>query len=65
LNDVTASRTTASTGLQADNDCHSSLNDITNPQAFSALTATMTATMTQVHKKTTAITRAIQNKLDE
>jgi hypothetical protein len=40
--------TTASTGLQADNDCHSSLNDITAPQAFPATTATMTATMIQV-----------------
>ena len=40
--------TTASTGLQADNDCHSSLNDVTAPQAFPATTATMTATMIQV-----------------
>jgi hypothetical protein len=65
LNDVTASTTTAFTGLQADNDDHSTLNDVTNPQAFSALTATTTATMTQVLAKTTAITKVIQNKLDE
>ena len=55
--------TTTSTGLQADNDHHSSLNDVTAPQAFPAMTATMTATMTQVLAKTTAIMKAIQNKL--
>jgi hypothetical protein len=65
LNDVTASTTATSTGLQADNDRHSTLNDITNPQAFSALTATTTATMIQVPAKTTAIMKAIQNTLDE
>ncbi len=47
---------TASTGLQADNDRHSSLNDVTAPQAYSAMTATMIATMTQVPTITTAIT---------
>jgi hypothetical protein len=41
------------------------LNDVTAPQAFSATTATMTATMTQVLTKTTAIMKAIQNKLVE
>jgi hypothetical protein len=50
--------TTASPGLQADNDCHSSLNDVTAPQAFPATTATMTVTMTQVPTMTTAITKA-------
>ncbi len=50
--------TTTSTGLQADNDRHSSLNDITAPQAFPATTATMTATMTQVPAMTTAIKKA-------
>jgi hypothetical protein len=50
--------TTTSTGLQADNDHHSSLNDVTAPQAFPAMTATMTATMTQVPTMTTAITKA-------
>jgi hypothetical protein len=53
--------TTTSTGLQADNDCHSSLNDITAPQAFPATTATMTATMTQVPAMTTAITKKQSN----
>jgi hypothetical protein len=42
--------TTASTGLQADNDCHSSLNDVTAPQVFSTTNATMAIT--------TAITKA-------
>jgi hypothetical protein len=41
--------TTASAGIQADNDPHSSLNDVTSPQALSVTTATTTATMTQVH----------------
>ncbi len=49
LNDITTSTTKAPTGLQADNDRHSILNDVTSPQALSAATATMTATMTQVH----------------
>jgi hypothetical protein len=40
--------TTAPTGIQADDDCHSSLNDVTSPQDLSATTATTTATMTQV-----------------
>jgi hypothetical protein len=57
--------TTASTGMKADNDRYSSLNDVTAPQAFFATTATMTATMTQVLAKTNAITEAIQNKLVE
>jgi hypothetical protein len=61
LNDITTPTTKASTGLQADNDCHFTLNDVTNPQTFSALTATTN----QVLAKTTAITKAIQNKLDE
>jgi hypothetical protein len=52
--------TTASTGLQADSDHHSSLNDVTAPQAFSAMTATMTATMTKVSALTTAITKVPQ-----
>ncbi len=56
--------TTASTRLQADNDCHSSLNDVTAPQAFSTMTAIETATMTQVPAITSAITKAIHNKLD-
>ncbi len=55
--------TTASTGLQADDDRLSSLNDVTAPQAFSTKTAIMTATMTQVLAIATAITKAIQNKL--
>jgi hypothetical protein len=50
--------TTASTGLQADNDHHSSLNDIIAPQAFSTTTATMTATMTKLLAITTASTKA-------
>jgi hypothetical protein len=50
--------TTTSTGLQADNDRHSSLNDITAHQVFPARTATMTATMTQVPAMTTAISKA-------
>jgi hypothetical protein len=41
--------TTAPTGIQADIDHHSSLNDVTSPQALSATTATTPATMTQVH----------------
>jgi hypothetical protein len=49
--------TTISTGLQASNNCHSSLNDVTAPQAFPTTTATMTATMTQVPAITTAITK--------
>jgi hypothetical protein len=58
LNDITTPTTKASTGLPADNDCHSNLNDFTSPQAFFALTATSTATMTQVPAITTAITKA-------
>jgi hypothetical protein len=50
--------TTSSTGLQASNNHHSSLNDVTAPQVFSATTATMTTTMTQVPTITTAITKA-------
>jgi hypothetical protein len=59
--------TTAPTGIQADDDCHSSLNDVTSPQALSPTTATMTAivtqvhaiaTMTQVHAIATATTKA-------
>ncbi len=38
--------------------CQSILNDVTSPQAFSALTATSIATMTQVSTITTAITKA-------
>ncbi len=57
--------TTTSTGLQAYNDHPSSLNDITAPQAFSAMTAITTATMTQVHAITTAITKATLLKLDK
>jgi hypothetical protein len=53
-------RTTASTGIQADNDRHSSLNDVTSPQAFSTMTTTMTATMTKVPAMTTAITEVPQ-----
>jgi hypothetical protein len=64
----------SSTGIQADNDCHSSLNDVTSPQALSATTATTTgtmtqvhaiATMTQVHAIATATTKAKLLKLDE
>jgi hypothetical protein len=50
--------TTTSTGLQADNDCNSSLNDVTAPQAFPATTVTTIVTMTQVPTMTTAITKA-------
>jgi hypothetical protein len=56
--------TTASTGLQAYNDHHSSLNDVTAPQAYSTMTATTTLPMTEVPAITTAITKVIQNKLD-
>jgi hypothetical protein len=52
--------TTASTRLQADNNCHFSLNDVIAPQAFSATTATMTVRMTKVPTITTAITKAPQ-----
>jgi hypothetical protein len=51
---------TASTGLQADKDHHSSLNGITAPQAFFATTSTMTVTMTKVPAIATAITKAPQ-----
>jgi hypothetical protein len=64
LNDVTTPTTKASTGLQADNHHHSILNDVTSPQAFSALTATLTATTTQVPAITTAITK-VTIKLDK
>jgi hypothetical protein len=40
------------------------LNDVTAPQAFPAMTATTTATMTQVPAMTTAITKG-SNKLVE
>jgi hypothetical protein len=50
--------TTTSTGLQASNNRHSSLNEVTAPQAFSAMTTTMTVTMTKVPAITTAITKA-------
>jgi hypothetical protein len=43
--------TTISPGLQAYNNHHSSLNDLTAPQAFFVTTAITTATMTQVHQK--------------
>jgi hypothetical protein len=56
--------TTASTRLQADNDRHSSLNNVTAPQAFPATTATMTATMIKVPEITSAITKAKLLKLD-
>ncbi len=56
--------TTASTGLQAYNDHHSSLNDVTAPQAYSATTATTNATMIQVPEITTAVTKAKPLKLD-
>jgi hypothetical protein len=55
---------TTSTGLQASNRHHPSLNDVTCPQAFYALTAITTATMTQVPAITTAITKATL-KLDK
>jgi hypothetical protein len=57
--------TTTTTGLQAYDAHHSSLNDITAPQAFSATTAITTAMMTQVPAITAAIAKAIQNKLDQ
>jgi hypothetical protein len=41
------------------------LNDVTAPQAFSAMTATMTATITKVPAITTAITKAKLLKLDK
>jgi hypothetical protein len=51
-------KTATSTGLQASNNCHSSLNEVTAPQAFFAMAATRTATMTKVPAMTTAITKA-------
>jgi hypothetical protein len=66
--------TTASAGIQADSNHHSSLNAITSSQALSATTATTTATttqvhtivtMTQVHAIATATTKAKLLKLDE
>jgi hypothetical protein len=57
--------TTTSTGLQAYNDHHSSLNDVTAPQAFSTTAAIMTSTMTQVPAITTSITKATLLKLDK
>jgi hypothetical protein len=57
--------TTTTTGLQAYDDHHFSLNDVTAPQAFSATTATMTAMMTQVPTTTTAITKEALLKLDK
>jgi hypothetical protein len=56
--------TIVSTGLLADDDHRSSLNDFTAPQAFSAMSVIKTVTMTQVPAITTAITEAIQKKLD-
>jgi hypothetical protein len=56
--------TKASTGLQADNDHRSILNDVTSSQAVSAVTATSTAIMTQVPTITTAITK-VTIKLDK
>ncbi len=55
--------TIVSTGLLAYDDHHSSLNDFTAPQAFSAMSVIKTVTMTQVPVITTAITKAIQKKL--
>jgi hypothetical protein len=52
--------TTPSTGLQASNNHHSSLNDVTAPQAFSTMSATKTVTMTKVPAVTTAITKVPQ-----
>jgi hypothetical protein len=57
--------TTTSTGLQEYNDHHSSLNEVTAPQAFSARTAITTATMTQVPTITTAITKVTLLELDK
>jgi hypothetical protein len=51
--------------MKADKDRYSSLNDVTAPQAFSAMTAKTNATMTQDLARTTAITKTIQNKLLE
>jgi hypothetical protein len=65
LNGVIAPTTTVSTGLQANNDCHSILKDVPSPQTFSTLTATRTATLTQVLAITTLIMKATQNKLDK
>jgi hypothetical protein len=62
---ICVSKTSTSTGLQAYDNHHSSLNDITAPQDFSATTATMTATMTQVPTKTTAIKKVILIKVDK
>jgi hypothetical protein len=56
--------TKASSGLQADNHCHFILNDRTCPQAFSALTARLTAIATQVPTITTTITK-VTIKFDE
>jgi hypothetical protein len=56
--------TTTSTGLQANIDCPSSLNDVTNPQAFCATTASTTATMTQV-PTITRVTTKVSLKLDK
>jgi hypothetical protein len=57
--------TTTSTGLQAYNDHHSSLIDVTAHQAFSATTVKTIATMTQVPATTTAITKTTLLKLDK
>jgi hypothetical protein len=62
---ICISMTPTSTGLQAYNDHHSSLKNVTAPQAFSATTAIMTATMTQYPAITTAITKATLLKLDK
>jgi hypothetical protein len=65
---------TASTGIQAEDDHHSSLNDVTSPQALFATTATISATMTQgyaiatmtqVHAIATATMKAKLLKLDK
>ncbi len=57
--------TTTSTGLWAYDDHHYSLNDITAPQAFSATTTIMTATITQVSAITAAITKVTLLRLDK
>ncbi len=61
---ICVSTTTTSTGLQAYNDHHSSFNDVTAPQAFFAITATATVTLTEVPAVTAAIIKATLLKLD-
>jgi hypothetical protein len=65
---IYVSTTVTATGFQAyneDQSSHSSLNVLTAPQAFSALTATKTASKTHVPATMTATTKATLLKLDK